>query len=104
MHYLQEQTFVSLFLLPHVSPSLIHMPVNVLLVISHSCQILLGSQKSCAPITSHSILKAYYAPFDISKKSNCFLPQYPAVGIPAKCLLMLGDIVKWAEFIFISAK
>lgn len=74
MYYLLEQTFVSLFLLPHVSPSLIHIPVNVLLVISHSCQILLGSHKGCATITSHSILQADSALFDISKKSNCFLP------------------------------
>lgn len=36
-------TFVSLFLLPHVSPSLIHMPVKVLFAISHSCQILPGT-------------------------------------------------------------
>lgn len=34
------QTFVSLFVVPQESPSLIHMPVKVLFTISHSCQIL----------------------------------------------------------------
>lgn len=38
-------TFVSLLLVPQASPSLIHMPVKVLFTISHSCQILLGTDK-----------------------------------------------------------
>lgn len=37
-------------------------------------------------------------------KGNYILPQYPTVGIPSKWLLMLGDVVKWAEFIFVPAK
>lgn len=54
-------TFVSLFLVPHVSPSLIHMPVNVLFVISHSCQILLRIQKGCPSIIPHSLLCSYHS-------------------------------------------
>lgn len=39
------QTFVSLFLVPQESPSLIHMPVKVLFTISHSFQILWGKHE-----------------------------------------------------------
>lgn len=37
-------------------------------------------------------------------KVNSFSPQYPTVGVPPEWLLMLCDVVKWTEFIFIPAK
>lgn len=44
-HKWVSDTFVSRFLVPQVSPSLIHMPVKVLFAISHSCQILPGTRR-----------------------------------------------------------
>lgn len=77
------------------SPSLIHMPLKVLLAISHSCQMLGRGRARELGVGGRGREGA------AATRPGPHSPEDPAVGVPAEGLLMLGHVVEWAELILV---
>lgn len=74
-------TFVSRFLVPQVSPSLIHMPVNVLFTISHSCQILQKRKMITKQVLKWNSQLNFYQMYLFMNESSVFLASYPNIPL-----------------------
>lgn len=79
------------------SPSLIHMPLKVLLAISHSCQML-GRMRTQRWGGWGAPLHGACSDMLVSVPSS---PEDPAVGVPAEGLLVLRHVVEWAELVLV---
>lgn len=81
------------------SPSVIHMPLKVLLMISHSCQML--GEREGSKAMGLGVPESRLLPWGSKPLPSPGLPEDPTVGIPAEGLLVLGHVVERAEFILV---